>query len=92
MYCFYYFFIQFSSLLVTGSTFQNLSVEFAISATAIKDIVKEVLPLIWQVLKDEFVKFPGNEDEWKIVENGFINLGGLPHQLGALDGIFNLYI
>lgn len=54
--------------------------------TTVKCIVKETLPLIWSFLKEEYVKFPENQNEWMKIVNGFDFIGGLPHTLGAIDG------
>lgn len=58
------------------------------SQTTVKNIIKEVLPLLWMCLKENYVKCPSTPEEWKNVEDGFNKLDGLPHQIGALDGIF----
>lgn len=72
--------------MVTGDNFENLSIVFSISNTSVRRIIKEVLPLIWNCLKKEYVPFPKSTHEWKIIENGFLQIGGIPHTLGALDG------
>lgn len=51
-----------------------------------KNIIDETLTVIWDELKKEFVPFPRNNADWQKISSDFESIGGLPHQIGALDG------
>lgn len=78
--------------MVTGASFQQLSFSFCVGETSVKNVLKESLPIIWNELSKEYVKFPKTRAEWRKIADDFENLGGLPHQIGALDGTNNYFI
>lgn len=72
--------------LATGETYKSLSFQYRIGATTVSDIVKHTCAALHQVLKDDFLKTPKSEDEWREIANGFEDKWQFPHCLGALDG------
>ncbi|CAB3220589.1 unnamed protein product [Arctia plantaginis] len=42
--------------------------------------------IIWDTLKEEFMKLPDNENKWENIANGFGIKANFPHYIGAVDG------
>lgn len=72
--------------LATGETYKSLSFQYRIGATTISQIVKSTCTALHQVLKDEFLKTPKLEEEWRTIAKDFLEKWQFPHCLGALDG------
>ena len=50
--------------------------------------LQEVCSALWEVLSEEYLKFPSTEAEWRHISEEFMTNWDLPHVLGALDGEF----
>ncbi|KAK4320926.1 hypothetical protein Pmani_008243 [Petrolisthes manimaculis] len=72
--------------LATGETQVSLACQFRISHNLISAIIPEVCRAIYQVLKDEYVKLPSTEEEWRAIAHGYLAEWNYPLCLGALDG------
>ena len=72
--------------LATGESYSSLHYQFRISVSSIALIVPEVCQAVYDALKDEFLHFPQNEEEWLSIAVEFENVWQLPHCLGAADG------
>ena len=48
----------------------------------------QVCSALWEVLSEEYLKFPSTEAEWRHISEEFMTNWDLPHVLGALDGEF----
>ncbi|KAK4325877.1 hypothetical protein Pmani_003581 [Petrolisthes manimaculis] len=72
--------------LATGETQVSLACQFRISHNLISAIIPEVCRAIYQVLKDEYVKLPSTEEEWRAIAHGYFAEWNYPLCLGALDG------
>ena len=55
--------------LASGSMQEDLSFHYRISPTSVSDIVFEVCSVLWDVLKEEYLKSPNSEDEWRRSNN-----------------------
>ncbi|XP_063923528.1 uncharacterized protein LOC135137732 [Zophobas morio] len=72
--------------LATGDSYKSLMYLFRIPANTISTIIPEVCQAIYNVLKDEYLKIPDTEDEWKQVSRHFAEKWNFPNCLGAIDG------
>lgn len=71
--------------LGSGCTFMSLSLYFQVGHSTVAEIIAATTLLIWQKLKDEYMKIPNNED-WKNISNRFYEVWNIPNCLGAIDG------
>ncbi|KAK4325125.1 hypothetical protein Pmani_004279 [Petrolisthes manimaculis] len=69
-----------------GETQVSLACQFMISHNLISAIIPEVCRAIYQVLKDEYVKLPSTEEEWRAIANGYFAEWNYPLCLEALYG------
>ena len=53
--------------LATGNSQISLSFNFRIGRATVSHIVHETCQLLWNVLLNEFLKFPTTEEEWKSI-------------------------
>ena len=72
--------------LATGESYSSLHCQSQISISSIALIVPEVCQAVYDALKDEFLHFLENEEEWLSMAVGFENVWQPPHCLGAADG------
>ncbi|CAB4003682.1 Hypothetical predicted protein, partial [Paramuricea clavata] len=72
--------------LATGESYSSLHYQFRISVSSFALIVPEVCQAVFDVMKDEFLHFPENEEEWLAIAAGFEDVWQLPHCIGAADG------
>ena len=72
--------------LATRESYSSLHYQFRISVLSIALIVPEVCQAVFDVMKDEFLHFPENEEEWLAIAAGFEDVWQLPHCVGAADG------
>ncbi|XP_067123235.1 uncharacterized protein [Centruroides vittatus] len=72
--------------LATGETFRSLSFSFRIGRSTIAKIIEETTKVIWNNLKNDYMKMPDNENEWKAIAKGFESRWQLPHCCGSIDG------
>ncbi|XP_064637499.1 putative nuclease HARBI1 [Lineus longissimus] len=59
---------------------------FRISAVTISRIVSEVCKAIYEALKEEFLKFPSDSDDWLQLASEFFERWNFPQCIGAIDG------
>lgn len=59
---------------------------FRIGQSTVSKIIREVCQALIIVLKDEFLRFPSNELEWKIVAQEFGKKWNFLNCIGAIDG------
>ncbi|XP_048036196.1 protein ALP1-like [Megalobrama amblycephala] len=72
--------------LATGETFRSLSFQYRIGRSTISEIVMETCQALYDVLKDDHLKTPTTETEWREVAMRFQNKWQFPNCLGAIDG------
>ncbi|XP_072375322.1 uncharacterized protein [Diabrotica undecimpunctata] len=72
--------------LATGESYRSLMFSTRIHESTISLIVPEVCKVIYQRLKDEYMKMPQTVSEWQQVASDFENLWQFPMCLGAIDG------
>ena len=59
---------------------------FRMGQSTISGIIRETAAAIISVLKDDYLRFPATEEEWKVVCNDFGERWNFYHCLGAMDG------
>lgn len=69
-----------------GETQESLSITFRLGRSTISGIIKEVTAAIMAVLKDDFLRVPQTEDEWRVVANDFGERWNFHNVIGAMDG------
>ncbi|XP_030372727.1 putative nuclease HARBI1 isoform X1 [Scaptodrosophila lebanonensis] len=72
--------------LATGEKFRALQRTFRVPHTTISKLVPEVCAALYRVLKDDYIKFPSDESEWKQISDGFNTILNFPNCIGAIDG------
>uniref|UniRef100_UPI003AAFE7A5 uncharacterized protein n=1 Tax=Centroberyx gerrardi TaxID=166262 RepID=UPI003AAFE7A5 len=72
--------------LATGESFRSLSFQYRIGRTTISEIVMETCEALYDVLKEDHLKTPTAEAEWREVARAFQEKWQFPHCLGAIDG------
>ncbi|XP_011883714.1 PREDICTED: uncharacterized protein LOC105570872, partial [Vollenhovia emeryi] len=72
--------------LATGESQESLRLSFRIGQSTISRIVKEVCSAIYQVLKDQYVRMPQSEEEWKVVAYDYGTRWNYYNCIGAMDG------
>lgn len=63
----------------------DLHIYFRIGLSTISSIIKQVCKLIWETLRNAYLRIP-DVTEWKIIAKGFENNANFPNCIGALDG------
>nr|XP_055051363.1 uncharacterized protein LOC129437215 [Misgurnus anguillicaudatus] len=72
--------------LATGETFKSLRFQYRMGTSTISQIVFETCSALYKVMKDDFLKTPSTEAEWRTIAMDFERKWQFPHCLGALDG------
>uniref|UniRef100_A0A1A8RYV5 DDE Tnp4 domain-containing protein n=1 Tax=Nothobranchius rachovii TaxID=451742 RepID=A0A1A8RYV5_9TELE len=72
--------------LAAGETFNSLSFQFRIGSTTLSRIVMETCAAITLVLREDYLKTPSTETEWKVIAKDFEDKWHFPHCIGAIDG------
>ncbi|CAM1291997.1 Uncharacterised protein r2_g114 [Pycnogonum litorale] len=72
--------------LATGESFHSLSCQFKVGKSTISTFIPEVCQAIYNVLRNEYLKIPNSETDWKQIACEFESLWNFPHCLGAVDG------
>lgn len=62
-----------------------LGLNFARGDCTVSKIVAETTPVIWEILKDDYMPIPSIQ-AWKNIANRFYELWNIPNCLGAIDG------
>ncbi|KAJ8913411.1 hypothetical protein NQ315_008804 [Exocentrus adspersus] len=57
--------------LATGRTFEDMKFSVIISPQALSQIIPETFRAIITVLKDQYMKFPNTENDWKKISKEF---------------------
>ena len=52
----------------------------------ISNIIHETCSAIYEVLKDDHLKVPSTEDEWKTIADDYLAKWNYPNCIGSLDG------
>uniref|UniRef100_A0A1A8BJ72 DDE Tnp4 domain-containing protein n=1 Tax=Nothobranchius kadleci TaxID=1051664 RepID=A0A1A8BJ72_NOTKA len=60
--------------------------KFRIGSTTLSRIVMETCAAITLVLREEYLKTPSTETEWKVIAKDFEDKWHFPHCIGAIDG------
>ncbi|XP_050303715.1 probable ATP-dependent RNA helicase DDX49 [Anthonomus grandis grandis] len=72
--------------LATGRNYEDLKFSSIISPQSLSKIIPEICSAIYQVLKDEYIKFPTTENEWNIIANDYETKCNFPNCVGVVDG------
>ena len=76
--------------LVTSDAFATIGLNYRMSGTTVGIIVKETCGVIWDVLiKNNFLKVPITEDEWRDVAQVYNDNWNFPNCVGAIDRKLN---
>lgn len=78
-----YFAFRRISRLLLG---ESLRLTYRIGQSTISGIIKEVCVAIFDVLREEYLKMPSCENEWKVVANDFGQRWNFYNCIGAMDG------
>ncbi|XP_063761709.1 uncharacterized protein LOC134879242 [Eleginops maclovinus] len=72
--------------LATGETFNSLSFQYRIGSTTLSRIVMETCTALTSVLREDYLKTPSTDAEWKAIASDFYHKWQFPQCLGAIDG------
>ncbi|XP_031356255.1 protein ALP1-like isoform X1 [Photinus pyralis] len=72
--------------LSQGSSMQTVAWKFKMGKSTVHCIIKEMCQAIFDVLHNDYLQPPRNEEEWLSIATSFENTWNFPHCLGALDG------
>ncbi|XP_046687152.1 putative nuclease HARBI1, partial [Homalodisca vitripennis] len=75
-----------SQFLASGRSYENLKFSCAISPQALGKIIPETCAAIFDVLKEDFLKFPCNESDWMNIAVDFKKYWQVENCVGAIDG------
>ncbi|KAG9267065.1 hypothetical protein AMEX_G19742 [Astyanax mexicanus] len=67
-------------------TFKSLGFQYRIGNTTLSKIVMETCAALHSVLKEDYLKTPTTESEWRDIVKNFLEKWQFPHCLGAVDG------
>lgn len=73
-------------LFHVGETQESLSMSFRMGQSTVSKIIREVCQTLIVVLKEEFLRFPSNELEWRVVAQDFGDKWNFSNCIGAIDG------
>ncbi|KYN31566.1 hypothetical protein ALC56_14064, partial [Trachymyrmex septentrionalis] len=69
---------------------ESLCLNYRIGQSIIFGIIKEVTDGITKALKDEYLRMPSSEDEWRIAAKEFGDRWNFANCFGAVDGNFKI--
>ena len=72
--------------LCTGGYYKTPNTAFWVSIPSISKIVSETCYAIVQVWRDEVIRAPNTEQQWRTISERFLERWNFPHVLGAMDG------
>lgn len=72
--------------LATGEDFESLMFHFRVHSSTIAQFIPTVCYHIYQVLRDEYMKFPKTEYEWNHLVDNTFERWHFPNAWGAIDG------
>lgn len=73
-------------ILFLGESQESLRLTFRIGQSTISGIIKEVCTVIIHILREDYLRMPSCEDEWRVVANDFGHRWNFYNCLGAMDG------
>ena len=65
---------------------QSLSFEYRVGKPTVCNIISQTLKVIYECLKEEYLKAPSKKEEWISISKDFEDIWNLPNCLGATDG------
>ncbi|XP_072145656.1 uncharacterized protein, partial [Dermacentor andersoni] len=68
-----------------GESHHSLSRQFRLGHSSVNDIIHQTCTVIYEEMKNDFLKRPCTEDEWKDVIGGFNQNWNFPNCVGAMD-------
>ena len=77
---------RYSALFATWESYKSLRYQFRISDSAISLFIKPVCDVIYDVLKEEYLKMSSTEAEWKGIANKTFQRWRFPNCFAAVDG------
>ena len=72
--------------LASGASYRELMYAFCVSVSSISQIIPQVCNTLYDVLKDDYLNPPTNEEQWKKLAKDFDLKWQFPHAVGAIDG------
>ena len=72
--------------LPTGESYQGLMNQYLVSDKTISKFIPEVPDTIFNILKDEYLKFPQSKQEWLEISRSIYDKRQFPNCIGAMDG------
>ncbi|XP_070389344.1 uncharacterized protein [Dermacentor albipictus] len=72
--------------LASGESHHPLSRQFRLGHSSVNDTIHQTCTVIYEEMKNDFLKRPCTEDEWKDVIGGFNQNWNFPNCVGAMDG------
>ena len=72
--------------LATGETYRSIQYQYRLSPSSIPSMVPEVCDAVIEALAGEYMRFPGNEEDWRKLVKEYEEMRQIPHCIGAIDG------
>ncbi|XP_057305435.1 uncharacterized protein LOC130642367 [Hydractinia symbiolongicarpus] len=72
--------------LATGENFTSLHHHYSVGISTIATFIPQVCQALYDTLKDDFLKFPENKDDWLEIASEFETMWQFPNCIGAMDG------
>ncbi|KAL1478854.1 hypothetical protein MTO96_052327 [Rhipicephalus appendiculatus] len=71
--------------LASGDTQRSLSFSYMIGRSTVSDVISETTQVIWETLKNKYVRCPRKPEEWRDIARGFEQRWNFPN-LHCIDG------
>ncbi|XP_057294668.1 uncharacterized protein LOC130623204 [Hydractinia symbiolongicarpus] len=72
--------------LATGENFTSLHHHYSVGISTIATFIPQVCQALYDTLKDDFLKFLENKDDWLEIASEFETMWQFPNCIGAMDG------
>ncbi|RLU20862.1 hypothetical protein DMN91_007476 [Ooceraea biroi] len=72
--------------LATGESYRSLEYSTRIPACTISRIIPETCRVIYEVLRDDYLRIPTTTAEWEEIANKYLEMWNVPNCIGSLDG------
>ncbi|XP_057308742.1 uncharacterized protein LOC130647044 [Hydractinia symbiolongicarpus] len=72
--------------LATGENFTSLHHHYSVGISTIATFIPQVCQALYDTLKDDFLKFPENKDDWLEIASEFETMWQFPNCIGGMDG------